>query len=397
MPVSAIVEERYRSVSGDDQTMRVGCLVQRVASEDEAIQATREYLAFLGRGAAPPYPYDFLSVNPQQQYYTGWNTHRVLINVQVEEVNCTDTNRTARDAEFHTVATYGFRATCPIINRDYSTGQSKVYQGLGSSSVQQIVRDPGGNMEVDFGGAIEVDMNGSWRVNGTDKLEPAVRFSITWNPLNFILDANGNQTFWYSNEHMRWLGEFVAKPNRAAFLGIAQPDTSVPYPKIKENPGVYDIGEVMCIGIQDRIVDQRNGIVEMRYTFEVRPNQEELTIDGLTFDNPVRGWNHVWGPRPLIDSGTPQEPTPFLIPQYTQLTEERIYDFVDLAYLFYSPSRVFDGTLERYLMVPQCPGFRYLPRKVRATGTPAINEFGWTSIRDPHESGVYWPNPIPLE
>jgi hypothetical protein len=126
----------------------------------------------------------------------------------------------------------------------------------------------------------------------------------------------------------------------------------------------WDAHEVLFAGFSSRLIDQRLEQWELNYTFYIRKNQPQRTIDGITIDGSY-GWDFLWGPREKAQLQTTSPAKQFISAPFKQLELDQIYFEKDLNQLFFSAAGV--------NMVPFCPRLSYLPANMSPSLFPAPN------------------------
>ena len=366
-----IIEELDQSFSGSENQVQVRFRVMNVANGAEAMLAIRNPNYFRPGVNKPDLKYTYwpwvyktndalstaggLATNLPQWFNKDYTNVRAnslyLTDVRVEEIESPyDTfpiqKKSLYDvdyqlAQYLVTAVYSPRAICPVVEFDMqSTTQKithslvtrKIYAGADSSEIASSDSPPPANSGYNMNNAMNVDMtdtNAGMKVNGTNKIVPAMRINVRWNPPPgpFLLNK--------SHLYYSILNDSIGTINSVPFLGL-------------------DVGSVLFTGANARVIDSVNNFYEFNYTFLCLPNQSGWRgVDKVSIASPgikLYGHDHVWMTRisktedrdfEVEDPNNPGQYITATIPTKVSdslgLWVERIYEWENHNRFFYYP------------------------------------------------------------
>lgn len=333
-----IVEELDQSLSGSEQQIQVRYRVANVQNAFEAITAIRNPNYFTNNPKpSNRYAYwPYMEADTGDAIYGRKDTSLYLSDVKVDEI--TSNTQTfppvsslgdiPGNAQYIATAIYKHRAVCPVIEYDMQSTTRRITHSVvtrKSFNADGDILNQVNESKYVFDKAVEVDMQNvqqGMKVKGTQKVFPAMRLNVRWNPDTAPFQLN-TSSLYYSI-----LNDSIGTINSCSFLG-------------------FDTGSVLFIGANARLIDVINKFYEINYTFEVLPNQAAWSgIGAFSLSSPIKlyGHDYVWSTREMKQEDVKQknsqgntETIKQTRSKVTSLHVERIYEWEDHNRFFRYP------------------------------------------------------------
>ncbi len=210
------------------------------------------------------------------------NQHMTLSDYTVREIKTAHYNQLQggqvqdeHSAVYEVEAVWTWRATCPIVTYDFGSDRETV-TWTPSYRTYHIddVYDADGNRTEDhtFDNMGAVNIGSDKEAKGTPRIRPKGSFNLVWHPPG---------TFEMTAEYKNTVLAMVGHVNWEKFYG-------------------WDTLEVLFTGMSGKLIDQRNQLWELVFTFEVDknrafddPQDESQKIAGI-FVQYLNAWEYVW-------------------------------------------------------------------------------------------------------
>ncbi len=281
------------------------------------------------------------------------NQSRVISDVTVTAVhndalnNAVGTKTGSHTSTFKVACKYEYLATCPVLQQDFTTANALAKQSLKTVG---YTPDPDGGAGVlmllgaEYTNPVNVSNGPTGNdIRGATIKKPVPRLTVRWNP-PLAQDDDGVFRPWVTDAWRRAIAEFVVgnlNDNKEFPSQTAAPEYDGTFLG-------FGVNELLCVGIEEQLIDQRLQRYELRFKFDI--DYQKVDIDfGTVKEVAVDPHSFVWfkSTTEINDNGSNP------IVQTAKINEvyvEKMYKTGDFRRLF-----CFDGDVANTNETNACP------------------------------------------
>ena len=358
--MATTITEAFMSESANKQAMTIEYIVD---TDDKNMFEVEDYvwqLAYSDTPQVEAYVPVVTSIWPRYKFSSGSvvassiNQSRIITDVTVTSIhndalnNSVGTKTGSHVSTFKVACKYEYLAICPVLQQDFTTANVLAKQSLETAGYTPNTTPGGDAVGIVFPTGYSNPVNVSNGPTGNDVRgasikKPVPRLTVRWNP-PLAKDSDGVFRPWVTDAWRRAVAEYV----------VGNTNDSREWPSQTDAPDYdgtflgFGKNELLCVGIEEQLIDQRLQRFELRFKFDI--DYEKVAINfGSINAVEVEPHSFVWfkstsqindnGSNPIVQSA-----------EINELYVEKMYKTGDFRRLF-----CFNGDVAEVNEAAACP------------------------------------------